>query len=92
MDKKGRVYVCHTYYHVYVALLKELNLPKEERFKADLVLSLMSNDFETFAERVKENGVFENVYLFDEKRETYFPEVAELKKDRGNIVSNMINR
>ena len=92
MDKKGRVYVCHTYYHVYVALLKELNLPKEERFKADLVLSLMSNDFETFAERVRENGVFENVYLFDEKRETYFPEVAELKKDKGNIVSNMINR
>ena len=74
MDKKGRVYVCHTYYHVYVALLKEFNLPKEERFKADLVLSLMSNDFETFAERVKENGVFENVFLFDEKRETYFPE------------------
>ncbi|MBO4702525.1 MAG: lipooligosaccharide sialyltransferase [Lachnospiraceae bacterium] len=92
MDKKGRVYVCHTYYHVYVALLKEFNLPKEERFKADLVLSLMSNDFETFAERVKENGVFENVFLFDEKRETYFPEVAELKKDKGNIVSNMINR
>ncbi|MBP5528881.1 MAG: lipooligosaccharide sialyltransferase [Lachnospiraceae bacterium] len=92
MDKKGRIYVCHTYYHVYVALLKEFNLPKEERFKADLVLSLMSNDFETFAERVKENHVFENVFLFDEKRETYFPEVAELKKDAGNVVSNMINR
>ena len=92
MDKKGRVYVCHTYYHVYVALLKEFNLPKEERFKADLVLSLMSNDFETFAERVKETRVFENVFLFDEKRETYFPEVAILKEDAGNVVSNMINR
>ena len=92
MDKKGRIYVCHTYYHVYVALLKEFNLPKEERFKADLVLSLMSNDFETFAERVKETKVFENVFLFDEKRETFFPEVAVLKNDAGNVVSNMINR
>ena len=62
MDKKGRIYVCHTYYHVYVALLKEFNLPKEERFKADLVLSLMSNDFETFAERVKETKVFVVLY------------------------------
>ena len=23
MDKKGRIYVCHTFYHVYVACLKE---------------------------------------------------------------------
>ena len=42
---KDRVYVCHTYYHVYVACLKELNLPEKERKKADLVLSTMSNDF-----------------------------------------------
>ena len=29
--KNGSVYVCHTYYHVYVTLLKELNKPREER-------------------------------------------------------------
>ena len=92
MEKQGRVYVCHTYYHVYVSLLKEFNLPKEERFKADLVLSLMSNNFETFADRVKENGVFENVYLYDEKMESFFPEVEKLKENKGNIISNMISR
>ena len=81
MDKKGRVYVCHTYYHVYVALLKEFNLDKEERFKADLVLSLMSNDFENLSDRILENKVFENVYLFDEKRETFFPEVMKYKEN-----------
>ena len=30
---RARIYVCHTFYHVYVACLKELNLPKEERGK-----------------------------------------------------------
>ncbi|MBO4774999.1 MAG: lipooligosaccharide sialyltransferase [Lachnospiraceae bacterium] len=92
MDKKGRVYVCHTYYHVYVALLKEFNLDKEERFKADLVLSLMSNDFENLSDRILENKVFENVYHFDEKRETFFPEVMKYKENKGNIVANMISR
>ena len=42
---RARIYVCHTFYHVYVACLKELNLPKEERGKADLILSTMSCDF-----------------------------------------------
>ena len=92
MEKKGRIYVCHTYYHVYVALLKELNLGEDERFRADLVLSLMSNDFESLSERIRENKVFENVYLFDEQKETAFPEIVKLKEDRGNIVLNMISR
>lgn len=25
---KERIYICHTYYHVYVACLKELTLPR----------------------------------------------------------------
>ena len=53
---KDRIYVCHTYYHVYVTFLKELNLPKEKRGQATLVLSRMSNDFETFADRAKAAG------------------------------------
>ena len=42
---KDRIYVCHTYYHVYVACLKELNLEREKRGNATLVMSTMSNDF-----------------------------------------------
>lgn len=26
-----RIYVCHTFYHVYIACLKELNLPGDRR-------------------------------------------------------------
>lgn len=29
--KYDRIYVCHTFYNVYVTLLKECNRPKEEQ-------------------------------------------------------------
>ena len=89
---KDRIYVCHTYYHVYVTFLKELNMPKEKRGQATLVLSRMSNDFETFAERAKASGLFEEVLEYDEKKPEYFEELAPLKEDRGNMVLNMISR
>lgn len=89
---KERIYVCHTYYHVYVTFLKELNMPKEKRGQATLVLSKMSTDFESFAERAKASGVFEEVLEYDEKKPEYFAELAELKQDKGNIVSNMFSR
>ena len=44
---KDRVYVCHTYYHALIAMVKELLLPKEEQKKATLILSRLSNDFGT---------------------------------------------
>lgn len=89
---KDRIYVCHTYYHVYVTFLKELNMPKGKRGQATLVLSRMSNDFETFAERAKASGLFEAVLEYDEKKPEYFEELTTLKEDRGNIVFNMISR
>lgn len=89
---KDRIYVCHTYYHVYVTFLKELNLPKEERGKATLVLSKMSNNFETLKERVESTGLFEEVLEYDEKREDAFPQLAKYRKDKGNIVFNLIAR
>lgn len=89
---KARIYVCHTYYHVYVTFLKELNLPKEERGKATLVLSKMSCDFENLKERVESTGLFEEVLWYDEKRDDYFPQLKKYKQDKGNIVFNMISR
>lgn len=89
---KDSVYICHTYYHVFVTFLKVFNSKKNGGEKADLILSLMSTDFETLGERIKESGVFENIYYYDEKRESEKPELLELKKDRGNIVSNMMAR
>ncbi|MCR4813479.1 MAG: glycosyltransferase family 52 protein [Lachnospiraceae bacterium] len=91
MNKSGRVYVCHTYYHVFVTCLKELNL-KDRSEPADLVLSTMSTDFEDFPKRFEESGIFRSVIMFDEKRESNFPELDHLRDDKGNIISNMYNR
>jgi len=86
----SRVYVCHTFYHVYIACLKEFYRGADG--DADLILSKMSNKFGTMVERAKECPVFKNVYEYDEKRPEFFPELDELKTDTGNIVSNMRNR
>ncbi len=88
----SRIYICHTYYHVYVTFLKELNLPKECRGQASLVLSSLSIDFENLKERVASTGLFEAVYEFDEKRDTFFPELAKYRQNRGNIIANLWQR
>ena len=88
----GRIYVCHTFYHVYVAFLKEFAQPEDERGNASLVLSLMSNRWEGLKERIELSGVFKAIYEYDEKRETAFPQLAKYKKNRGNILLNMIPR
>ena len=78
MEKKGNIYVCHTFYHVFVSFLKELNLPKEEQGQATLVLSSISNDFENLADRVRAGKTFVNAYEFDEKKGRIFPGVDEI--------------
>lgn len=89
---KDRIYVCHTYYHVYVAFLKELNLPMNERGKATLVLSSLSIHFENLKERVESTGLFEAVIPFEEKRDTEYPELAKLRKPRKNLILHLIQR
>lgn len=92
---KSRIYVCHTYYHVYVTFLKELKLKAsspEKAGQATLVLSKMSNDFETLKQRVESTGLFEKVIEFDEKREDFFPELSKWRQETGNIVKNLLQR
>ena len=90
--RKERIYVCHTFYHVYIAVLKECNLPLEKRGGATLVLSQMSNDFGNLKERAERSGLFEAVVEYDEKEDTYFPQLKKYHIDRGNIVINMLAR
>ncbi|MBR5360684.1 MAG: hypothetical protein IK123_07325 [Lachnospiraceae bacterium] len=52
---KDRIYICHTYYHVYISVLKELNLPKEDRGKASLMLSTMSTEFGDLRSRAEKS-------------------------------------
>ncbi len=112
---KERIYVCHTYYHVYVTFLKELALraeknginTQESNSKAQtsdcaeapvaskwqpgatLVLSKMSNNFESLKDRVESTGLFEEVIEFDEKREDFFPELAKWRQGTGNFLGNL---
>ncbi len=90
--KKGRIYVCHTFYHLYVAFLKEFALPDSEHGNATVVLSKMSNDFGDIQQRIEKSGVFKQVVFFDEKRETFFSELTKYKINRGNVLFNMIPR
>lgn len=90
--EKPRIYVCHTYYHVYVTFLKELSLPRDEQGKAELVLSTMSTDFENLSERVERTGLFQRIHIFEEKREEYFPELAKWRKGTGNFAGNLYYR
>lgn len=93
---KKRIYICHTYYHAYIACLKELNLPVSGegpvRGQASLMLSSMSNDFGTLKERAEKSGLFEQVISYEEKEESFFPELARYHKDRGNLALNMLAR
>ena len=95
---KERIYVCHTYYHVYVTYLKELKLRAEALAKgewkpgATLVLSKMSNNFEDLKKRVESTHLFEEVIEFDEKREDFFPELAKWRVDTGSFGGNLRNR
>lgn len=91
----GRIYVCHTYYHVYVTFLKELKLRREQKEsfrKAELVLSKMSTDFENLKERVESTGLFRKVTEFDEKREDFFPELAKWRKGGRGFAGKLYYR
>ena len=110
---RERIYVCHTFYHVYVACLKEFHILHSFSHAGDtaegihgskagdgsslagratLVLSRMSNKFGTMVDRARESGLFEEVIEYDEKVDTFFPELAPLRRNSGNLVKNMIQR
>ena len=93
---RSRIYVCHTYYHVYVAVLKEMklarDLPAGKYKKADIALSSISTDFEHLGDRLAKTGIFHAVIALDEKREDFFPELAKYRKNYSNILRHMVNR
>lgn len=92
---RSRIYVCHTMYHVYVTLLKEMALirenPSQEK-KPDIALSRMFMDFGDLDARLKAAGIFDRVLALDERRDTDFPELMKYKENRHNILRHMINR
>ena len=89
---RERIYVCHTYYHVYVTCLKELALPETMRGQATLVLSTLSNDFGDLQKRAQKSGLFEQVLMFEEKKAEFFPQLDRYRKDYGSLVRNLFSR
>ncbi len=90
--KKDRVYICHTYYHAYIAVVKELVARHGKKGSADIILSTMSNNFEQLPDRLRRAGVFDNVFMYDEKEDVTSDEVMSYHQDKGNIVANLIQR
>ncbi|MBP5608604.1 MAG: lipooligosaccharide sialyltransferase [Lachnospiraceae bacterium] len=90
MAESSRIYICHTFYHVYIACLKEFYL--NDLGHADLILSKMSNRFGSMVDRAEKCPVFNSVYEFDEKEYTQFPDLVKLKENSGNIAGNMLRR
>ena len=96
--KKSRIYVCHTYYHVYVSLLKEMKKQREALEqglpyqKAEIALSQISTNFETLPERLEKTAFFSKVIRLDEKREQEFPKLAKYRKNYNSIAKHMWNR
>jgi hypothetical protein len=91
-DEKKRVYICHTYYHAYIASVKELVARHEDRGKADIILSTMSNDFGNLKQRLERSGVFDRVFIYHEQQDTTSDEVMSYHRDRGNIILNLLQR
>lgn len=89
---KDRIYVCHTYYHVYVTMLKEFALPKEKQGKGTLVLSKMSTNFENLHERLQNIGIFEEIVEYDEKNASFFENLKKYKSEQANFVKRIIHR
>lgn len=88
---KSRVYVCHTYYHVYVSFLKEMNRAEQDG-GATLILSLMTQNMSRIKPLIEDTGVFQEVILFDEKRDSFFPELAPYMNMQGNQLKIMLGR
>lgn len=92
--ERPRIYVCHTLYHVYVSVLKEMNLSEAEREKgkADIALSKVFMDFGNLPERLETVGIFDRVLTLDERYAEDFPELMKYKENHQNIMKHMINR
>ena len=66
--------------------------PKEEQGLSDIVLSTMSTDFERLDQRLIASGVFKNIWIYDEKDFTNFPELVKLHHPSRFFVLSLWNR
>ncbi len=86
------LYICHTYYHVYISILKEFAKSKSEQGNATVYLSTMSTDFENLKERLLKSKCFREVYTYPEKDPSFFEDLSKYKKPEKSFIKALINR
>lgn len=94
-QKKPRIYVCHTLYHVYVSLLKEMTMYKAEQQKgkkADIALSDIFMDFGGLDKRLSETNIFDRVYRLHEVSDEKIPGLMKYKENYNNVLIHLVNR
>lgn len=76
-----KIYICHTEYHVLIALIKNIN--QINKVKNDIVLYGTLNNINKMYEKIKEINLFDNVYLFNHKD---IEEIAKIPETRNVIL------
>lgn len=61
---KKKLYICHTMYHIYVTLCKEI----EDNNDIDIIISDTVPNREKIIENIKSKGIFNNIYIINEKQ------------------------
>lgn len=79
----SRIYVCHTYYNVYVSILKEFHYQKVDGARGTIALSLMSTDFKDLRTRMMASGIFEEVLELNEVHPRNFKVNFKYESIRG---------
>lgn len=87
-----RLYICHTFYHVYVSVLKEMAFQKQGEAPGDIFLSTMSTQFGDLEQRLAASGLFHKVELLPECHPRFFPEPFVGKLGEGNGLKRLLQR
>lgn len=82
--KSDRIYVCHTYYNVFISLLKELNFQRENPDKGVIALSLMSTNFNDLSVSLKRLNLFSEVLELNEVHPSKFEEKFEFAINKSH--------
>lgn len=61
--KKKKLYICLTYYHILVTLVKEIDTDDE----VDIVICNTIPEYDRISKSIKKSGIFKNLFIFDEK-------------------------
>lgn len=88
----NRIYVCHTYYHVYVSILKELNFQKKNCERGTIALSLMSTNFKNLKSRLESSNIFSEVIELNEVHPRFFNQKFKYEIGKGNWIFKFYTR